>query len=429
MFPPLDEARLNELADAIEANGQRDAITLFDEHTILDGRNRYEACKLKGIEPKTKPWDGKGSPYQYVLDRNARRRDLEPDQRGAITLEVLEADEEWQEAQTAKRDRANKNRSDATKSQPRSKDQRRLSSGPVSRDTRPERTREEVARRAGISSATAARVIALRKKDPKAFDRVKKGEAKAHNELRGIKHAEARKKAADAAKAAPVRAQISKGDALDFLRSQEPESVDLLVTDPPYMTDLDDIAAFAKRWVPLAFKCVRPTGRLYIFSGAYPEELHAYLDAFLKQQDFTCANVNVWSYDNTIGPAPKTDYKLNWQAYYHLRGPKVPPLDCPIKTEQFAAQKITAPDGRLGDRFHAWQKPDALAEQIIRHASKPGDVVIDPFAGTGTFLLAAAKLGRNAIGCEIDDKMIKIARGRGCELKGSVLGLMKAANG
>jgi len=430
MFPPLDDARRKELADSIEANGQRDPITLFDPNTILDGRNRYEACKLKGIAPKTELWDGKGSPYQFVLDKNGRRRDLEPDQRVAITMEVLEADEEWQEAQAAKKDRANAKRSDATKSQPRGEGGRRLASGAGPRGPAPdERTAEEIAKRSGASPRTVKRVIELRKKDPSAFEKLKKGEVKAHSELRGIKHAEARRKAADAAKAAPVQAQLHKADAIDFLRTLKPQSVDLLVTDPPYMTDVDDIVAFAKSWVPLAFKCVKPTGRLYIFTGAYSQELHAYLSVFLKQDDFTCPFPNVWSYDNTIGPAPKTDYKLNWQAYHHLRGPKAPPLDCPIKTELFSAQEINAPDGRLGDRFHAWQKPDALAEQIIRHASKPGDFVVDPFAGTGTFLLAAAKFGRNSVGCDIDDKMIKIARERGCELASGVLSLARVANG
>jgi site-specific DNA-methyltransferase (adenine-specific) len=77
-------------------------------------------------------------------------------------------------------------------------------------------------------------------------------------------------------------------------------------------------------------------------------------------------------------------------------------------------QDINASDGRLGDRVHAWQKPMDIAERFIRHATRPGDTILDPFAGTGTFLLAATKLGRTARGCDTSPEMIALARSRGC---------------
>jgi DNA modification methylase len=89
-------------------------------------------------------------------------------------------------------------------------------------------------------------------------------------------------------------------------------------------------------------------------------------------------------------------------------------LDCPLTAEQWAVQEINAPDGRQGDRYHAWQKPMEIAERFIRHSTKVGDTVYDPFACTGTFLLASAKLGRKAFGCEIDPDNAAIAIERGC---------------
>jgi len=77
-------------------------------------------------------------------------------------------------------------------------------------------------------------------------------------------------------------------------------------------------------------------------------------------------------------------------------------------------QDISAPDGRQGDRYHAWQKPLDIADRFIRHSTKQGDTVLDPFACTGTFLIAAAKLGRIASGCDISAENITIAEGRGC---------------
>jgi hypothetical protein len=191
---------------------------------------------------------------------------------------------------------------------------------------------------------------------------------------------------------------------------------DLLITDPPYSTEIKDTENFAQDWLPLALAKVKPTGRAYIFIGAYPEELSAYLS--VKTNNLTLANVLVWEYQNTIGPSSKLDYNLNWQAILYYRGPEAPPLNCPIMTEQFAVQEIDAPDGRTGIRYSEWQKPDELAERLIRHSTDPGQLVLDCFAGTGTFLLAAAKFKRIARGCDISKDMIDIAVKRGCQLVG-----------
>jgi DNA modification methylase len=188
---------------------------------------------------------------------------------------------------------------------------------------------------------------------------------------------------------------------------------DLLITDPPYSTDVEDVFGFAESWLPIALEKVKPSGRAYVCIGAYPDELLAYLSVKAPEH-LTLTNVLVWTYRNTLGPKPSHDYKLNWQAILYYRGTEAPPLDCPEMVEQFSVQDINAPDGRRGDRWHAWQKPDLLAERLIRHSTKPGDHVIDPFAGTGTFVLTAAKLGRSAAGCDISEDNLAIAAERGC---------------
>jgi len=133
--------------------------------------------------------------------------------------------------------------------------------------------------------------------------------------------------------------------------------------------------------------------------------------------DWPVAQILVWSYRNTMGPKPVVGYKQNWQAILYFVGPDAPPLDCPLLTEQFSAQEINAPDGRLGARYHSWQKPDAFAEQLIRHSTKPGAAVLDCFAGTGTFVLAAQRLGRIGKGCDTSEKMLALAEQRGCAIE------------
>ena len=227
--------------------------------------------------------------------------------------------------------------------------------------------------------------------------------------------------AASQAPIEPGTIELRACTAVDLLSSLPPQSVDLLLTDPPYSTDVEDIAAFAEEWFPWVFSVLKLTGRAYVCIGAYPNELLAYLTIMDRCLEALAedavglwhSQVLVWTYRNTLGPAPSHDYKLNWQAVLSIRGPEAPELDCPEMVEQFSVQDINAPDGRQGDSYHAWQKPDELAERFIRHGSKPGDLVVDCFAGTSTFLLAAARLGRRALGTEPDPAMRVIAGERG----------------
>lgn len=221
------------------------------------------------------------------------------------------------------------------------------------------------------------------------------------------------------ARASVAEQQRQDGAALLFVEDGIDQTLipeyDLLLTDPPYSTDTPNIDEFVDRWLYKALDKVKPTGFAYIFIGAYPAEMRAYLNAKTPHH-IHLEQVLVWTYKNTLGNNPKDRYKQNWQACLFYRGENAPALDCPLTNEQWAVQEINAPDGRQGDRFHAWQKPMEIAERFIRHSTKAGAVVFDPFACTGTFLLAAAKLGRNGVGFEIDSHNAAIAKDRGCVL-------------
>ena len=188
---------------------------------------------------------------------------------------------------------------------------------------------------------------------------------------------------------------------------------DLLLTDPPYSTDVGDLEAFVDSWLCNALANVKRTGFAYVFIGAYPEEVRTYLNARIPEH-MNLEQILVWTYKNTLGQNPRDRYKQNYQCCLFFKGDKAPALDCPLTSEQWAVQEINAPDGRQGDRYHAWQKPMEIAERFVRHTTKPGMTVFDPFACTGTFLLAAAKLGRHAYGFEINPENAAIAFERGC---------------
>lgn len=208
-------------------------------------------------------------------------------------------------------------------------------------------------------------------------------------------------------------ATILRKDALQFLSDLPGASVDLLLTDPPYITEVANIKEFAASWVPLALSRVKETGMAFVFTGAYAPEMAAYLGAFGDTE----AQPLVWRYDNTIGPTAKEWFFRNYQVVWYLRKPDAPDLRSAEITELFAAQTFNAPDGRLGNRYYKWQKPDDLSELYVRLGSEAGGLVVDPFAGSGSLLLAAARLGREAIGSEIDPEALKIAKARGCNIR------------
>jgi DNA modification methylase len=233
---------------------------------------------------------------------------------------------------------------------------------------------------------------------------------KIKQEKKKVEVEQAKKKIADEYKKDEMKAVIHVGDCFSYTPK---EKYKLLLTDPPYSTDVANIDGFAKSWLPKALDNVRDDGFAYVFIGAYPNELKAYLNID-PPSHMELVQVLVWSYKNTLGNNPKDRYKQNYQACLFYRGKNAPALDCPMTNEQWAVQEINAPDGRQGNRFHAWQKPMEIAERFIRHSTKAGDMVFDPFACTGTFLLAAAKLGRKSFGIEINPENAEIAIKRGC---------------
>jgi hypothetical protein len=89
LFPMMGTEDLKELAVDIKANGQVDAIMLY-QGKILDGRNRFAACRLAGVQPRVEELNEElSSPILYVLSKNLRRRHLTVEQRAVIAAESI----------------------------------------------------------------------------------------------------------------------------------------------------------------------------------------------------------------------------------------------------------------------------------------------------------------------------------------------------
>lgn len=399
LIPPLKADEYAQLEANILADGCRDALVVWDG-VLIDGHNRYEICTKHGIKFDTveMAFDSAAHARVWIRGNQTGRRNL-PD---AWRIE-LQLDNKADLAEIGRQKQADAGGDKVS-------DEAKTASVTNNKSAPAHDTRKVIADAAGVSTAQIAKAEIVKREAPDLWEKAKSQGitiGAAYTQIKKVEKQQAREAAAALqTQTAKTQPTIEIADAMEWLSKQEP--CDLLLTDPPYSTDVEDIDVFAKSWLPLALSKVKSTGRAFIFIGAYPTELAAYLATALPEQ------VLVWTYRNTLGPTPIYNYKLNWQAILYFKGLDAPPLDCPVMLEHFSVQDISAPDGRQGDRYHAWQKPLEIADRFIRHSTKPGDVVLDPFAGTGTFLIAASALGRFTKGCDISVENIAIAESRGC---------------
>lgn len=86
LFPMMTEAELHSLAKDIQANGLQQPITMYGAQ-LLDGRNRWRACEMAGVEPRVRDWNGKDA-VAYVRSLNLHRRHLTAAQRAALAVKA-----------------------------------------------------------------------------------------------------------------------------------------------------------------------------------------------------------------------------------------------------------------------------------------------------------------------------------------------------
>ena len=403
LIPPLTNEEYKQLEANCLDEGIREPILTWNNY-IIDGHNRYNIAKQWNLEFETesKSFSSEDDVKIWMLDNQFGKRNLSDAQRYLNRNEKRKLlKEKGKQTQGLRTDL--------------------LST--IDKKLKPEHnTREKIANELGWSSGKVAMAdVVFKKATPEIEEKVLKNEItinQAYKEIKKEEKKEEKKIIIETTK--EERQDVNKNQAIiynescvDFLDRFSDSSVDLLLTDPPYSTDIINVKEFIDTWLLKSLNKVKETGRAFICIGAYPVETYTYLQTLLNT-DWTVDNPLVWTYRNTLGVTPKMKYNLNYQFVLHLYKETSKPLDNRITNEMFSVQDINAPDGRVGDRFHTWQKPDELAKRLINHTTKEKDIIIDPFACTGTFILNGADLGRKTYGCDIDENALKIAYERGC---------------
>jgi N6-adenosine-specific RNA methylase IME4 len=98
LFPMLPDAELQALADDIKANGLQQPVVMFGAQ-LLDGRNRWRACEIAGVEPRLRDWTG-DDPIAYVVSLNLKRRHMDESQRAMVAARIATMREGRQKSTT-----------------------------------------------------------------------------------------------------------------------------------------------------------------------------------------------------------------------------------------------------------------------------------------------------------------------------------------
>jgi modification methylase len=241
---------------------------------------------------------------------------------------------------------------------------------------------------------------------------------------------------------------IYTGDAATILAQLPANSVDLIFADPPYnlqlqqelyrpnMTRVDavddvwdrfaDFAAydaFTREWLNACHRVLKDTGTIWVI-GSYHNIYR--VGAAMQDLGFWILNDCIWVKTNpmpqfrgvrftnaheTLLWCKKSQnqprYTFNYHALKHLNEGKQMRSDweLPLCT---GGERLR----ENGEKLHATQKPESLLYRVILASSNPGDIVLDPFFGTGTTGAVARRLNRRYIGIEQDERYVRAAAER-----------------
>jgi len=225
------------------------------------------------------------------------------------------------------------------------------------------------------------------------------------------------------------------GDAIAELKNISSHSVDLIVADPPYnlgkdygnnhdLKGFDEDLKFTKQWLTEAKRVLKEDGTIYVFMGVrFVSYLYDILERELKLYFNSWIS---WHYTQGLGKtkgfSPRHDdilmFTKSKKYNFYLDNVRVP--------QKYYRSRNNMRGANPGDVWlfshvhycngnrqkHPTQKPEGLIERMVLASSKEGDIVIDPFSGSGTTLRVCQQLNRQCIGIELNPEYVENTKHR-----------------
>jgi len=241
--------------------------------------------------------------------------------------------------------------------------------------------------------------------------------------------------------------QVLQGDCVDTLRSLPEKSIDLIFADPPYNLQLsqdlwrpnltkvdavddswdqfpsfEEYDTFTRNWLTACRRVLKDTGTIWVI-GSYHNIYR--VGGILQDLKFWILNDVIWVKTN---PMPNfrgvrftnAHETLLWaqkekgaRYTFNYRDMKALNNDLQMRSDWVLPLCTGSERVKLnGQKAHSTQKPEALLYRVIMSSSNPGDVILDPFFGTGTTGAVAKRLNRHWIGIERVEEYVRVAQER-----------------
>lgn len=246
----------------------------------------------------------------------------------------------------------------------------------------------------------------------------------------------------------PYTGQITEGDCLTGMKRLPSATFNLVVADPPYNLGKDfgpwkerertaDWKEWTRQWLGEAYRLLSDRGNIFVY-GVHRTQ--CWVQCIMFELGFAYRRQIVWHYENGFaGYGPRSlsacyetilwFSKTNQYIYHTIREPYKSKERLRYKIKKNGKTWTPNPDGRLagdvwsfptlaGRRFrdekvdHPTQKPLSISRRLVRHFSDRHDVVLVPFAGSGTECVAAALEDRRWLGFELNRDYIAMAERR-----------------
>ena len=388
LLPKLLEKNYSRLEKSIVAKGLWHAITVNPKGTVLDGHHRFKICIENDIPLRWEIQDFKDPLLEkaFVIKSNLNRRHLNNFQKAEMGIPLLVIEEEL----AKKRMLAGKTLG--------SNDPRVSTFDPYEPDQSVGRARDIVAKDVGLSSKTFQRAVTVIEDGPEDLkDNVRKGKTSISKAYRQVRKTLSRNKPAPKPRYNVKDAvKLLHGDLLEKGQEIPDNSIDYIITDPPYgkkyLRLYNKLAILAKR-------VLKDDGSLIVMVGqSYLPEI---FDILRKQliYNWTVAYLTPGGQSSQLW-----DRKVNsfWK-----------PVLWFVKAKYRGGWLGDVAKSHTNEKnLSKWQQSESGTWSIVGRFTEPGDLILDPFMGTGTIGLIANQNKRRFIGIDIDEKMIAIAKQR-----------------
>ena len=372
LLPPFPEDEYEALKDSVGKHELYQPIDVNARGMVLEGHHRLRVCQELGVEPvvNVRSFDGPLKEELFVIESNIVRRHLNSFQKIELSRPLLEI-----ETRLAKK--------------------REVRGKALSSDELRGQAREMVARRIGLSPTTYQRGLTLVREAPDELkQKLRKGSATIGGAYLAVKLNKERESLRPVGQgAAEVRIynkDFRKGIFLE-------ESIDLVLTDPPY-TDLE-------AWDNLGKLCqnvLKPKGCLAAYTGKYlaRQVMNRLSKHFAVEPWIICIP---FKGPNRLTYPHRGHIVDKWQmVLFYQKGREPPPYCFPDLLEPAGPEK----------QFHEYQKSLLEASKLLELFSLRGMTVLDPFAGAGTIIEACVHGKRNCIAFEKNQRTFRILQER-----------------